>query len=1272
MKKFLKILLISLGSIVGLFTIVFSIVCFILFTPSQLTPLVNRFANDFLNANVKIERVDLSYFSVYPFVRLNIENILILDENNPDDTLIFIPSARAKLNFNAFVFRNNLIINELELRGGVTNVIFSEDGTMNWDIFPMSDVKTETAPMGLDSMFNMVDIKSIALNSGRINYRNEKNGQIVAIQNANLHLNGSFLEQHLLSEMFIDLQNIDYSDSTIGVRLSRFQTTLTGDLLNSHVNAVSEIVLDSLHYNTETMRVFFPQMTISLESTTDFNDGKIHMQTIIEQIHFVSEHEVLLDNANLNLTLVAEYFSENQKISIEKGAFYINEIPFQLAGTVEMKDPGFYTNLSFNLDTTRFSQIYELLPKAIADMIVQYAQINDGQVFCHGTIFGKFANGTMPDIDLTFGLRHMDMVVYNSQIDTLNLVSDVRLRLNDLQNSRLTVRDFFYSGHLGTASATAIVNGFTNNPHIETHLVTDLNLRRLYRMLMNGSAFRTRGTIHANLNADFALQDALNFSLEKFERIRVDGVVEIDDLLVRNRPDSLNLFADLVRLRFGSQVEDERLDGHALFRASVRLDSLDFVYRNLYTANVARFSTSYRVEMPNPYGFVNTQSARISFRGINVRMPQERIRLTAGRTSANVRIVPNPDKPTSPVGNIRASIDELFFRQPGTATVRLGSSQLNLALMPQNPVVRAGSGRGRDTLAVTNGISVEERRRGRDTTLTDQERQQRRLERLAEMSSDQFIEKLLGYLTILGDTNIDVAQKFMSEFSYEGSLVFDTFRLRIPDFPLPISVLSTEVNLNPRLLSLDNATVIMGNTDMVISGGLENFRRALAGRGTLRGHVDLTSNKIDANQLMLAMRNDPALRDTTQRRGRGGEGGGRRRDAEQELSRFELMDREREERRAERAASGEGGGRRGERERGNITETQVELEADPDFMVVSDSLLKAEASEDHSEFDVVFEAPPKASLFMIPRLLNLTLNADIDTLLLGYGVMTNLHGEAEVRDEFLRLNEFRLTNRAGGMNIALAYRAHSLSDATVWMDMSIENTEIQALIDLYPDIQEDMPIMQSLKGLVDLHLTLSSHLDSAMNVDLNRTVASASMRGQDLVLLDDENFSRIARMLGFRSRDQNLIDSMSVNATVDNGVIEIFPFKLTMNRYSLAVGGTQNLDMSFHYHITILESPFRLFRPISWGTALMSGVGLGVDVLVAPKERLRIRPTGANFRDLATPATSMNVERTINVQQEFRRLLEHELDQITGQSTENGDSNETPLDDSQTPNENNQ
>jgi hypothetical protein len=1255
MKKWLKISLISLGSLFGFLVIVFSLVCYILFTPARLTPLVNRFANEFVNADISVEKVDLSYFSVYPFVRLNITNILILERHNagistsstgsetsmsanPEaleglrDTLTFIPVAKAKLNFNQLVFHNNLILTQLELRGGVTNVKFDENGKFNWDIFPPSET-TDTTSTALDSMFNKIDIQQIIITSGRVNYSDKQSGQVATIQDAGLRLHGSFIDQKLLSEATFDLKYVDFSDSTMNVQLANFQTHLKGDLFNKHVDVISEITMDSLNFKDKSMHVFFPYMTISLDAIADvgamhaspLQNGKIRINTIVEQIIFDYENETLLNKPNLKLILSAEYFSENEKISIEKGEFFINDIAFKLAGNIEIRDSTYFPNLTFSLDTTRFSQIDELLPKQYQKMLLDYAKINDGEMFLNGTITGKYNAKNMPNVDMTFGLKNMDMIVQNSKIDTLNLLIDAHIRMNDLKNSTLIVHDFYYSGHLGTMTANAVVKGFTDNPHIETTLHTDLNLRRLYRMLSDIEAlngYRTRGNIHADLKANFFLKDAMDFSLENLEKIKLDGVVAIDSLLVRNRRDSLNLWADYARLRFGASADDDgERQGAAQFRVSVRLDSLDFAYKNQYTANIARLSAGYRYETANAGHTVNPQSARISFRGMRVRMPEERIRVTAGRTSANIRITPNPDKPTSPVANIRINLDSLNFRQQ-QMVVRMNKSELNFALKPQNPPTREGR-TPRDT-TLNQG---ERQQRVRDTSEATRElRRLQQIARLQEMSSDEFVTKLMGYMDVLGDTNVDIAQKFMNEFVYEGSLKFDTFRMRMPEFPLPIQVLSSEVHLTPQTLSLNNATIIMGDTDMTTTGSIENFRRALAGRGTLRGHLDIKSRKIEGNQLMYAMAYEA---DTTAHRQRGsGEG---RRNREPELTRFEKMDNER------RAARGEQPERRSRTIVGEIVERIEDI--DLAFVSVPDSVIKAENNEDNSMFEVTFETPETASLFIVPKNLALTINAKIDTLIFGNGIMTNLFGEAEIRDEHILLNHFDITNGAGEMHISLAYKAISLQEASAWMDVQINKTDIQNLLELYPEFADSiMPLARSFRGLIDCHLTTSTMLDSAMNVDLDRTLATINLRGENVVLLEGEALATIAKQLRFKNRKENIIDSLSVDLVVNNGKIEIFPFRLAMDRWTFAVAGTQDLDMNLDYHITVLQSPW--FVPFK----------LGIDVY-GPVENFRWRLTTPKFRNMDSPAVSMELRnRTISVQGEVRRLLEHEFNQIVGRN----------------------
>jgi hypothetical protein len=479
-------------------------------------------------------------------------------------------------------------------------------------------------------------------------------------------------------------------------------------------------------------------------------------------------------------------------------------------------------------------------------------------------------------------------------------------------------------------------------------------------------------------------------------------------------------------------------------------------------------------------------------------------------------------------------------------------------------------------------------RRGRGDTISAEARQQQRLDRLEKKSSDDLIDRLLHYAMRENNENdtTDVGQKFMEEFSIDGNLIFDTFRLRTPDFPLPILILHTDVGITSRTFSLKNAKFHLGNTDMLVSGQLDNFKRFMFNDGTLRGNINLKSHIFDANQLMAAMNNE--IVDTAARRGRP-------------------------------RAEGDTTQRERSRERESARTQEVVASAD-----VSDDKM----------FEVNLEVPEEMPLFMIPRTLNLSMNVDIDTLFFKKNTLRSLHGEAEVRDEFLRLNQFRLFNGGGQMDIVMAYKARSLQEAHVWVDVEIDKTEIQELLKLYPEIQDEMPITKSLEGLVDISLTASAMLDSAMNVDLSRTKASCNLHGKNLVLLDGETFTEIAKMLRFKNKGRNLIDSLSVDLVVNNNKIEIFPFKLTMDRYILAVGGTQDLDMNYDYHITVLRSPI----PFT----------MGINISGTPEKMNFPRLVSPKYKDLDSPATSVHVSRTINVQREFKRLLDYEFEQIVG------------------------
>lgn len=136
-----------------------------------------------------------------------------------------------------------------------------------------------------------------------------------------------------------------------------------------------------------------------------------------------------------------------------------------------------------------------------------------------------------------------------------------------------------------------------------------------------------------------------------------------------------------------------------------------------------------------------------------------------------------------------------------------------------------------------------------------------------------------------------------------------------------------------------------------------------------------------------------------------------------------------------------------------------------------------------------------------------------------------------------------------------------------------------------------------------------------MNVILPTTSAALNISGKDLVLLDTETFRQVSKMLRFKNRNRNVIDSLSVEATALNSQLDVYPFILRMDRYKLAVVGWNDFDTNYKYHISVLDSPL----PFKFG------INLSGNIL---RDNMKFRLGKAKLKENEVAQTSSITETT--------------------------------------------
>ena len=265
------------------------------------------------------------------------------------------------------------------------------------------------------------------------------------------------------------------------------------------------------------------------------------------------------------------------------------------------------------------------------------------------------------------------------------------------------------------------------------------------------------------------------------------------------------------------------------------------------------------------------------------------------------------------------------------------------------------------------------------------------------------------------------------------------------------------------------------------------------------------------------------------------------------------------------------------------------------------------------------------SLFIVPKGIDFTFQTDIEKILFGKLEMDSVHGEVTMRNQCIQLEDLELRSSAANMSTSAVYRATDTIKAYTGFALQMHDIRIDSLVHLIPSLDTLFPMLRSFQGVVDFHIAADAWLDSTMMIDLPTLRAAAYLDGKDLVLMDGETFAEISKMLMFKNKNRNLIDSISVDLAVKNGTVNIYPFLVEIDRYKAAVGGEHNIDMTFKYHISILKSPLP-FRA-------------GVDIS-GNLDKMKFKITKAKYKDLFIPSRRAKVDSTqLNLKSRIRELL---------------------------------
>lgn len=806
------------------------------------------------------------------------------------------------------------------------------------------------------------------------------------------------------------------------------------------------------------------------------SENGVRLETGSSSILFDSPAYTLSNHLRMDFKSELSWTYMMREITLKDAELRVNDLPFKASGSIKRREAGqpSLVDLGFNLNILDLNEILHFIPE-------QYLKNRDkmaatGSILLEGKIQGEVGDSVVPSLDLCCKIDNGSYHVEGVQqgIDSLRMDVDLAFNGPCPDSSFVKVEELVVKGRNISLDVKGSAYNLFDNPAIRSKIKGNVNLTQLAKDFLNPDTIILEGEMSADLTTAFTVNDLLDSNMSKVE---ADGALNIERFKATSPVFGLDAYIAGLSLKAGSAKKESRyMQTDELLASNLQIDTLNIQYKENINSRISHLELRVNTARNIDTTAVIPVTTWMTIGQLRSKLPDSTW-LVLKNTTLDGGIKASANNKRIPKAGFRLRMDTLkYFMVAARTGAVLSNSQFTLEALPYRDAVKQRleqSARNRRRAAIRQASA----RGQRDTTA-------------------------------VADTS--ATSRLLRRWEARGKINFDKLRLFSRYFPIPMYMEGTNVEYNTNRITLKDARLHLGKSDLRLNGQLSQLRAAALRGGTLKGKLTIQSDLIDCNQLLLAMN-------------RG--------------ARF----------------------------------AEADEKAPASFN--TDSITALEYQNMEIGAQDTLRTDTTTQLMIIPKFLDLSLRTDAKRIQFKDLELENVVGEVIVRDQVLNLSELRMNSNIGDGNLTMVYSTPDEAHASMGLELGLNKILVNKLIDLFPSMDTLVPMLRSFEGVVDCQITATCQTDSTMSVLLPTLNASCFMRGKDMVLLDGETFAEISKTLMFKNKKRNLIDSIAVDLAIKDSKIEVFPFLVEMDRYKVAVGGTHNMDMTFDYHLSVLKSP---------------------------------------------------------------------------------------------------
>ena len=1125
-RKVLKGLLIAFGSLIGILVLLVAFSPLILETyinSESGNRKVNEIAGEYLNAKFDLGKINIKVWKNMPNIELELVNSKIISKAIKDDltdTLLKFDTLRLSVNIMEFLENDSIIVNEAYLSHPVANAYMTADGKANWEIY-----ESDTTPDEDTSSFDYkIRVKRLFIDNLKANYHDEASQMAASLDSTSIEMYGEVNAELIDIATKLKLKaKYNNGSSQILAKAEPTTITLNGNINDGEYKLVTKFGLMTSEFSDSTSRTIINVDTIGIDALAKISDSTYNLDTKLNLL--LSEYNdssMTFSDIPLDMELKALANSDFNNFDIDTLSITSNDIFIGASGLAEnLADSSWNTDLIVGIDIPHIDNVLEMIPKSLVAELKKY-RISGAMNF-NGTAKGTYKGNTYPNVDANIVLNNIRAIVLEQNAEVkLDMETDLKYNSEKKQESYINVKRLIATVGETYFDLKGKASNILGDPYVNAKLKCNLNLDYI-SSLFPIEDLTYKGQLSSDIEARFSLANLMKMN---FPKIYMLGNVNIERILLRIPSKRFFVFGQNATADLGiNSMKSRRSERLQLSSARINVDTVRVTSPRTIEARVSKLNLYANVEEPIndvPHLLVSGRMKGMEAIVADTMFIQGK----TGRISLAIR----PDTTDALIPALRASLglDSIVSYEP-TAGAFLDSTRI-----------------------VLNG-----RPRVRRFTRVNGER----------VEIDQSTRKSINTDSLISlCTGIEDAESALRRFKFDGKIYAKTVRYMTPYLDLKMGTRRLDVTFTDDTLHLNNLMLRMGRSILKVDGRVDNMRRAFLRGRTLSADLNIKSKNLDINEMLYA-----------------NYVGSQQRQQDEEAKKYAKASMQQLSTQRTRTSTPNN---INDSVRAHYVDSLRKAYSRKDLSQIynermgrmkemmdrahKEELANTSDSEVNDTTEPEYDTVPM-TLIQVPANLDCKINVNLDTVKFAGLKMNAFNGDITVQNSTLSIKDMMTTSNVGDLKLNAIYSCNNPDTAKAGLDLIGTSITVENLLTAFPMIDSILPMLSSFEGKLDCELSAITNLDKEMEPILPSLQTACHINGKNLVLLDGETFTTVAKYLMFKKKTKNVIDNMSVEFTIDRNMLSVYPFTLSMDKYKVAVSGKMDFNFKYFFHISVLE-----------------------------------------------------------------------------------------------------